>query len=563
MKHSNTKNIWSSILLWLLPLVLIVPNVALACTEYLYTPLERIANIVLPFGVYMLIAGCCKRIGLLSVLSLPLMILCAFQIVLIFLYGEGIIAIDMFLNVVTTNAGEVAELLDNMIPAIGCVCLLYLPPLVLGIILIRKHQYTTQAQRRPLKICGTIVSIAGVALLVAANVSDNSYAATRKLFPINVSDNLCTAVERTIEAKKYYESSADFKFDAATTRPDSSEIYVLVIGETSRSANWQLNGYARPTNPHLSARNGVTFYKYALSESNTTHKSVPLMLSHLNSTEFGDSIYEVKGICSAFSEAGIHTEWISNQEHNGNVIDFFGEEADNAVFLSNDGYRHRDMDIIGHLRHSLDVAGNNPTFIAIHTYGSHFLYRDRYPNEFSVFKPDDVTNAELSNREQLVNAYDNTIVYTDAVVDSIIGTIEQTGRPAVLLYLADHGEDIYDDSRKRFLHASPNPTYYQIHVPMLSWVSQAYCERYPKKVALLRNNANKQVSGSRSTFHTLLDLAGIVTPKLNSKAALSSSSYTEPERLYLTDYNEAVPLELSGLRELDNTELIERGITVQ
>lgn len=560
---SRRAYIWSGILLWLLPLTLIVPNAALGFTEFLYTLWDRLANFFLPLGVYMLLAGCWKRTGLLSLLSLPLMILCAFQIVLLYLYGESIIAIDMFLNVVTTNFTEATSLLNNLIPSIVCVCLLYLPPLVLGIVLTRKKWYATRGQRRPMLIAGAVAAAAGIVFFGMAYGIDRDYRPERKLFPVNVICNMFEAAERTEQTCRYAETSASFRFDARPTRQDSAEVYVLVIGETSRADNWQLAGYDRPTNPRLSRRSGITFFDKVLSESNTTHKSVPLLMSHISSEEFGDSLTRVKGIIDAFKEAGFRTAWISNQQHNGSYIDFFGEQADSVHFLVDDGRLHLDTDVVPVLRQFLNDNSGQPTFIAIHTYGSHFVYRDRYPRAEAFFTPENQSQAENSNRDQLINAYDNTIRYTDIVLDSIIGAVEATGRPAGLLYLSDHGEDIFDDSRGRFLHASPNPTYWQIHIPLLVWTSDEFRSRYPELQRRLEEHRHLNVSSGRSVFHTLADMAGLTMPMLDRSSSLVSESFREPVRRYLNDYNETVPLGESGLRTVDIEKFNSMNISIE
>ena len=137
MRLSKThigRYLWQDLLLWVVPLLLIIPNVWLDITER-YTFLESLTNILLPGGLYLWLMGLSRNTGRTAVLMLPMYIYAAFQIVLLNLYGESIIAIDMFLNVVTTNVGEVSELLSNLIVAIITVCVIYLPLLTAGIIL--------------------------------------------------------------------------------------------------------------------------------------------------------------------------------------------------------------------------------------------------------------------------------------------------------------------------------------------------------------------------------------------------------------------------------------------
>ena len=118
MKLSDIKHILRpDILTWIFPLLLIVPNIALCFTEH-YGAAPSLANALMPAGIYLLLCSCSVNIGRTVLLCTPLSIYAAFQIVLLFLYGESIIAIDMFLNVATTNFGEATELLANLGTAI-------------------------------------------------------------------------------------------------------------------------------------------------------------------------------------------------------------------------------------------------------------------------------------------------------------------------------------------------------------------------------------------------------------------------------------------------------------
>ncbi|MBD5175458.1 MAG: lipid A phosphoethanolamine transferase [Bacteroidales bacterium] len=552
MKPSEkTSNILPVVLMWLLPLVLIIPNVALDFTEISYSPLERIINVALPLGVYLVLCAAWRRVGRTGLWLIPIMVLCAFQIVLLFLYGESIIAIDMFINVVTTNASEATELLANLGVAVAVVVAVYLPVIILCIIAEVRNATTTRGQRRPVMVSGVILTAIGAACFAWALAADG-YRPTRRLFPVNVISNMIEAANRTRVTKAYFTSSAPFRFASVDNRTDSGkEVYVLVIGETSRAGNWQLNGYDRSTNPHLSERRGLVNFSKAMSESNTTHKSVPLLMSHFGAENFADSIFSSKGIIDAFREAGYETAWISNQQRNGALIDFYGEQADSVAFLTDDGRHHYDGELREKLHDLLTESQASKIFVVLHTYGSHFNYKERYPAEFEYFGSDISAEASPENRSGLMNAYDNSIRYVDAVVDGVISELDTLGVPSAMVYLADHGEDIFDDSRNRFLHASPTPTYHQLHVPMLLWMSRDYAERYPAKAQAARANADRNVSSSRSAFHTLLSLADVATEYFDPTAALTDSAYTEPTRLFLNDYNEAVPYTAAGLRKQD------------
>ena len=130
---------FNNIIYWYAVIALTVPNVALCFTEHLST-WAALANIVLPFGVYMALMSISRKPGKMVWWLFPIIFFAAFQIVLLYLFGKGVIAVDMFLNLVTTNPGEAMELLDNLIPGVASVFILYLPLLILGVVSIRSKK---------------------------------------------------------------------------------------------------------------------------------------------------------------------------------------------------------------------------------------------------------------------------------------------------------------------------------------------------------------------------------------------------------------------------------------
>ncbi|MDO4319798.1 MAG: sulfatase-like hydrolase/transferase [Bacteroidales bacterium] len=543
------------VLLWLYPITLIIPNVALDITEYSHA-LVKITNILLPAGLYMLLTGLSRNVGRTVLCCLPLAIFAAFQIVLLFLYGESIIAVDMFLNVVTTNISEASELLGNLAMAIVIVLLIYLLPLIWGIVLMCKSSKADAADVKTIRRTGIVTAMLGIAMLSVTYCAVPRFNILRDIFPVNVIHNMITAIQRTEATNRYFETSAGFDYKARSCRDNRlKEIYVLVVGETSRADNWQLNGYQRPTNPRLSHTDNLIYFPKTLSESNTTHKSVPLMLSSVSAETFADSIYTTKGIISAFNQAGYRTAWLTNQARNHSFIDFFAREAQVVDYINDDGRHHFDHELIKPLHEFIENSPSDKMFVVMHTYGSHFNYNERYPADRRRFTPDGASSASVENRPQLVNAYDNTIVYTDSLLADIINVLDSADCVAGLIYMSDHGEDIFDDRRERFLHASPVPTYYQIHVPMLLWMSPELREAYPDLYNTAESHRNLNVSSSRTAFDTMLSMAGVTTRMSDASKALTERDYVEGRRLYLNDHNEAVPLKGAGLRDYDYTKL--------
>lgn len=541
-------------------IVLMVPNMALCFTEPV-SAMSRVINILMPLGVYLLILSAFKRTGWVVWAMLPLSVLAAFQLVLLFLYGGSIIAVDMFLNVVTTNMSEATELLANLGAAIVVVVILYLPPLIWATVTLVRKKTLKRPAAMAMRFIGGVLFAASAIMAVVANHVDSDYKVGREVFPVNVMHNIKIAVDRTVAAEHYGETSAAYKFGSKATHDTAMpEVYVMVIGETSRAINWQLGGYDRPTNKCLSCRDGLVFNTRALSESNTTHKSVPMLMSSVRACNF-DSIGCVKSIITAFKEAGYKTAFISNQAPNHSYTQFFGEEADMCEYMPDSlGCHSYDQEMLDVVKRCLADTVSRKQFIVLHSYGSHFKYQERYPAGYGSFKPDECKEVNQESRQLLVNSYDNSIEYTDMWLDELMDMLERSGRTAAVVYSSDHGEDILDDSRGRFLHASPTPTYYQLHVAMLSWVSGKYRNLYPDKYEQLKAHSDVPVSSTASLFDTMLDLAGIDTEHSDLKLSLASESYTRPDVLYLNDMNKGVDYAHCGLKKRDIATMNEKSL---
>ena len=533
-------------------ITLILPNAALCITDGLSVT-ASLANVLLPLGCYWLLMTLTRKPGKMIWWLFFFIFLAAFQLVLLYLFGRNIIAVDMFLNLVTTNPGEAMELLDNLLPAVIGVFVIYLPVLGLGVMSAIGRETLPKPFIHNQRLTGTSIMALGIISLATSYISDKYYRAETDLYPANVLYNMVLAGERTYLTEHYAETSKDFKFHASPTVADSvRQVYVMIIGETARACEFQLYGYRRPTTPLLAKEADLVAFTNVMSQSNTTHKSVPMLMSAASAVDY-NRIYREKGIIQAFKEAGFHTTFISNQLPNHSFIDFFGKEADDWKFIKQDSGEGRNTPDteMQKMLSAILARKRQKEFIVLHSYGSHFNYRDRYPRSVAFFRPDDATEAKAANRSQLINAYDNTIRYTDTFLGSIINTLRRSGCMAAMLYTSDHGENIFDDSRKLFLHASPCPSYYELHVPFLVWTSERYNAIFPDKLPTMRLNRNKPVASSASFFHSMLGIAGIRTPYLADSLNVASQKLHSAPRRYLNDHNEPMTLEKIGLKRED------------
>lgn len=168
-----------------------------------------------------------------------------------------------------------------------------------------------------------------------------------------------------------------------------------------------------------------------------------------------------------------------------------------------------------------------------------------------MYFPDSPLDVNRSCKDELVNAYDNSIGYTADFLADVTAMLRQRPGIAAMMYTSDHGEDIFDDGRDLFLHASPVPSYYQIHVPLVVWTSEGYDDALPDKVEALRDNRGKTVATNQVFFHTAMDMAGITSHAVRPEQAVSSRTFRPSQLLYLTDHNESVPLGACGLKGQD------------
>lgn len=516
--------------------VLTLPNLVLSTTEQL-TWGGRIAGVAMPLAVYWLLLSLSRKTGRTMIMMLPVLFLGAFQMVLTYLYGRGPIAVDMWLNLVTTNSGEVGELLSQLLPAIVWVVVIYIPTLALAATLWARKRHApdtfVKKQRLP-ALCATTAALLYTATLTALT----PYSPTNDMFPLNAVCNFGMAFGRQTVSVRYKESSKDFKYYAKCSFDDNeAETLVLVIGETSRADNWQLYGYSRKTNPLLTQTKGLTVFTDYMSQSNTTHKSVPILLSLAEADNY-DILYHTKGIMQAFREAGYHTVYLSNQQRNHSFIDFLGEQADDCLFLRDSHPDNAyDTDLLVPLAQKLARLKGRRTFVVLHTYGSHFSYADRYPDNMREFQSDQYDGAKRQYRPQLINAYDNSICQTDLLLRRIIEQLTAHGGSAAMVYTSDHGEDIFDDARHLFLHASPFPSFWQLHVPLIVWTSPTYRQRHGAITSALDANRHKAAE-SNSVFHTLLTMGGVTTSYRNDSLSLASPTYTSHRRLFIDDHNQ-------------------------
>ena len=337
--------------------------------------------------------------------------------------------------------------------------------------------------------------------------------------------------------------SSTFRFGAHQVTPDETgEIVVMVIGESSRYDRWSLNGYGRLTNPLLAAEPNLVVLSDMVTAVSATRLSVPVIISRKGATQSLKDGFAEKSFLTAYKEAGFKTYWLSNQISFGKFdtpVSVFAREADVIQFLNLGGFSsHANFDQV--LLEPLKNAVADPApkkLIVLHTLGSHWNYSQRYPQSFDRWQPSlfGVDKPAYTNRAikpQLNNSYDNSILYTDWFLANVIGELKQTRQRSTMLYVADHGQTLYDNSCSLAFHG--HNTQFEFHVPAMLWYSEQYEARYPDKVGQLRRHWDRRLA-TENVFHTLLDLGDIRYPGERLEWSLASPTLTDHKR-YVDSY---------------------------
>lgn len=302
-------------------------------------------------------------------------------------------------------------------------------------------------------------------------------------------------------------------------------LLVLVVGETARAQNWGLNGYTRNTTPDLAgwqARDGLVNFSLVASCGTNTQVSVPCMFSHLGRDQGGAKPPVDENLLDVLQRAGLAVLWLDNQSGCKGVcqrVPNASVRQDPDPTLCADGWCFDDVLLKGLDRRieALDPARRaRGVVVVMHQAGSHGpAYHDRSPESFKPFHPE-CTDSSLSNcdPEHLVNAYDNSIAYTDRFLGHALTWLKsqaQSGRyDTGLIYVSDHGESLGENGL--YLHGLPYalaPSQ-QTHVPMVSWLSPGLQQRSGTSVACLRRRAGQPLSHD-NLFHSVLGVMDVQT----------------------------------------------------
>lgn len=428
----------------------------------------------------------------------------------------------MIRNVLETNATESTELLSGRM-LLQILLLGVLPAVVVLRTPLIRSGWRGEIRDRAIAAGVTLATLGLSAALFYqdhASLLRNHRELRHMLVPVNFIAGLGSHLRQTLEpARPHVRIGEDAQRPGAPEAGAAPKpmLVVFVIGETARAANFSLGGYPRPTNPRLSRITGLIYFGDVSSCGTSTAISVPCMFSDVGRARFdADEAKHRDNLIDIALRTGLEIHWFGNNTDCKGVCRSVPERrVDRARHAGACLGEHPCLDgaLFEDFFGSLTVLDRD-RFTVIHTLGSHGPgYHLRYPAGFERFTPAcrEVDFARCSITE-IVNAYDNTLLYADHLLAMTIERLEALdGRvDTALVYVSDHGESLGEDGI--FLHALPYAIApeTQTRVPMLFWASDGFRARLGLDLGCLRRVAQRP-STHDDLFHSLLGLLQIET----------------------------------------------------
>ena len=317
-----------------------------------------------------------------------------------------------------------------------------------------------------------------------------------------------------------HDISKDFDFKITNTEEDI--VGVLVIGESARYSNFGLNGYERDTTPRLSKLDNLFSFQ-GRSCANVTHLSITCLLSRHGEENMELASAET-GMLSVLTSLGYDTSWISTQSLNKyyshqenslyNEVKFSLIPGGSILYAMN----AHDCEMLPYIEKRLDGEGRK--FLTVQLSGSHWNYAERYPEEFTKFVPaspksqyNKVDQASCE-REELINSYDNSILYTDFFLANLIDLLKD--KNAFLIFASDHAESLGENGR---LGHGAEFAPEQRDIPFIFWFSDRFKQTHPQLAKAL-NTHKTQVISHDYIFHSVLDCLGVESELVDAKYSL-------------------------------------------
>jgi len=424
---------------------------------------------------------------------------------------------SMVKNILTTDMGDISELLN--------VKMLY-SFVVLGVIpslfVLRTEIRSKGPVRELFMVSGSVLTSLVVMVVILVFLYKDyislgkNYNYVRHLInPVSSLYAVTSYAKRAVTGGKMVARPIgdDARVEKKWQQRGKKNLVILVVGEAARAHNFSLNGYEKKTNPLLEKEDILNFSSmYSCGTVSST--SVPCMFSHFGRESFTDlKVQRHQGLLDVAAHAGVEVLWRENNSGCKGVCDRV--KTENMADLCTTG-DCQDMILLQGMQQHIDQIGGD-ALIVLHQKGSYGPgYHRRSPAEFKAFLPECTTNQLQECRaDELVNAYDNTILYTDYFLAQVIDLLKQNSGQfnTAMLYLSDYGESLGE--KNIYLHGLPYVIApdEQKHVPFILWFGESFLAENGIDRACLQQKVNDPVSHDH-LFHSVLGLMGIKTVML-------------------------------------------------
>lgn len=459
------------------------------------------------------------------------------------IYFGNLVSANTLVITFNTSYREASELMAGYIPAFVLIYIVYLTLGILAIFWLPSKVSFRRSALISVIALFSMVSITALRFGITPTVHEvGAMVSTSSPFHLLHAGYVFYKEQSLVKKSEKYIHNFHFN-QVAGTAASQRQIYILLIGETSRYDHWGINGYSRPTTPLLTKQTRLINYRNAVSAGCITELAVPQILTGVTANHYDEHLRRA-GVIRLFHQAGFKTYWLSSQTDKGNIR-MHSSLADSIIWVQNNTlskkHLHYDMELINQMDTILKKDTGN-CFIVIHTLGSHFNYTSRYPSAFQQFQPvwTSPSIPSVYDKPKLINAYDNTILYTDAVLDSAISVLNSFNSISALLYTSDHGENLFDDARNLIFHPPSPPSKYIAHIPFLIYCSQEYVQQFPVKWKYLNKHKCRKISNNQ-TLETLADMAGIKYEGQNKNNSIASPTFTDSPQKVLGPNNKVYP----------------------
>lgn len=434
---------------------------------------------------------------------------------------RAVIDTNVISTVLLTNDGEASEFAATYITP-PTIAVFLLATILVNVFIYKVALYVSKLRYtlwsiRIAAILSIVFLVGNTALFVLFNISANAQTPMHQAF-LRVGREY-VLFKQSIHIDEIMQVGQNVK--AVSTLGEPLKM-VIIIGESHSVYHTSLYGYEKLTYPLLTERerNGELF---VMQQAASAHDvTSPTMWSILSLDSMGHGTNKVPLFPMVFKAAGYRTFMYDNEFLKNNTLHVMTNSDLSDLMYDQRNTHYYDYD--GDMVEDMPLTDDSLAMYIVHLAGHHFDYSKRYPESFAKYKYSDYHTSHPDDKKEIIATYDNACLYNDYVIDAVIKKFEEDN--AVVVYLADHGEEIYDLSD--FLghmssKTSPDPSY-QLRVPLLVWLSQEFRNHHSDIVDKLRKVRDLHIK-TDDISHFLIDISSIETDCLHKNRSFISSDY--------------------------------------